>query len=255
MTNFFVALQFLTIFRPRPDFAEDGTTVARSQAWFPTIGLLLGVALLAIDRAASRALPDASVDVLLVVALAVLTGALHLDGLADAADGLLGGRTPGRRLEIMRDVHAGTYASVAVVSVLAWKWAGLVALPSNVRVETLVLTPCLARFAMLVTIAAFPYARADGMGTSFRERAWPFALLAGGATALAASVVLLGAGGLYVVAFAGVCALVLGAYARRLTGGVTGDVYGATVEISEAAIFLFIAAMANRGWLDALAFG
>ena len=247
----FPALAFLTR-APVPgrrDIAIED--VARAQLWFPAVGLLIGAALVALDRLAGRALPDPSVDVLLLVALVALTGALHLDGLADAADGLLGGHTPARRLEIMRDVHAGTYAIVAVVSVLGLKWAGLAALPADVRVEALLIVPCLARFAMLVAIAAFPYARTEGVGAGFRQRAWPAATLVGAATAAAASVALLGPGGLYAAAAAIAVALLCGVIATRLVGGMTGDLYGATVEIAEAALFLFIAAFANEGWIDA----
>jgi adenosylcobinamide-GDP ribazoletransferase len=211
---------------------------------------LLGLVLLATDRLAMRALPNSSVDVLLIVALVAMTGALHLDGLADATDGLWGGATPERRLEIMRDPHRGSFAVVAVASLLALKWAGLSGLPPDVRVEAIVLYPCLARLAMLGCIAAFPYARTDGLGAGMRERSVP-ALMAGGATALVAAVALFGAGGVAVVAFALVAGLAVGWYATRLLGGVTGDVYGATVEVTEAATLLFIAAVANRNWIEA----
>lgn len=246
MTSFFDALEFLTRVRLRGS-APNLDAVARSQMWFPTIGLLIGVALLGIDRAATRALPDVSIDVILVVALALITGALHLDGLADAADGLFGAHDRERRLEIMRDVHAGTYAIVAVVCVLALKWAGLVALPGDVRFEAIVLAPCLARFAMVVSIAAFPYARASGMGASFRTNAWPVAVLFGGTVALAASVALLGVDGLFLVAIAVACAAAIGAYALRAVGGMTGDLYGAVVEVTEAAVLLGIAALSATG--------
>lgn len=246
----FAALEFLTIARFRRGSAADLTDVAAAQAWFPAVGLLIGLALLAVDRIAMRALPPASVDVLLVVSLAVITGALHLDGLADAADGLLGGQTPERRLAIMRDTHNGSFAVVAIVSVMALKWAGLTALPDEVRVEAIVLTPCLARFAMLVAIAAFPYARPDGMGAGFRTHA-PRAAMFGGGAAVLAAVALLGAGGAYGIACAAACALAIGWYATRLAGGVTGDVYGAAVEITEACVLLFLAVMAGRGWIDA----
>jgi len=73
------------------------------------------------------------------------------------------------------------------------------------------------------------------------------------AVTVVAAVVLFGAGGAYVVAFAGIIALAFGVFATRLAGGMTGDLYGATVEITEAVMLLFIAAMANRGWLDAWA--
>jgi adenosylcobinamide-GDP ribazoletransferase len=228
------------------------TDVARSQAWFPAVGLIIGFVLVGVDRAAMRAVPPPSVDVLVVVALVIVTGALHLDGLADTADGLFGGSTPARRLEIMRDVHSGTYAVAAIVSVLALKWAGLAALPGDVRLEALVLAPCLARAALLAATAVFPYARPTGMGAAFREQA-PTALLLGAATASAASVALLGASALYAIAFATACALSIGALATRMAGGMTGDVYGATIEVTEALLLLFIAAFANRGWIDAWA--
>ena len=250
MTSFFAALEFLTVVRLRRAASATMHDVARAQPWFPVVGLLLGAALLAIDRAATRALPERSVDVLLVVALAALTGALHLDGLGDAADGLLGGSTPERRRAIMRDVHRGSFAIVAVVSVLALKWAGLAALPGSVRFEAILLVPCLARLALLVSVAAFPYARAEGLGAAFRAR-HPGALLIGGAVAAIASVALLGAGGAIVLAVAAAFALAFGAWVTRLTGGMTGDTWGATVEIGEALILLCVAALANRSWLDA----
>src|SRR5689334_16937225 len=163
---FFAALEFLTRIRVRPGPAASLDTVTGSQAWFPAIGLLIGGILVAIDRLASKSLPPASIDVLLVVALAAVTGALHLDGLADAADGLWGGHDVEGRLEIMRDVHAGTFGIVAIASVLALKWAGVAALPRGVRIETLLVAPCAARLAMLSAIAAFPYARHEGLGAS-----------------------------------------------------------------------------------------
>ncbi len=192
---------------------------------------------------------------LLVVALAALTGGLHLDGLADAADGMLGGRDRSERLAIMRDVHAGSFAVIAIVSVMALKWAGLAAMPRDVRFEAILLVPCLARFAMVAGAAAFPYAREEGVGVAFHDAARPIAIIAAGATALAASMVLLGAGGLIAVAFALCCALAVGAYARRSIGGMTGDVYGATAEITEAGLLLLVAAFADRGWLHPLLMG
>lgn len=246
------ALEFLTRLRVRRTPTGDMRGVAAAQGWFPAVGLILGGLLLGIDRLASRALPEASVDVLLVVALAALTGGLHLDGLGDAADGMLGGRDREQRLAIMRDAHAGTYAVIAITSMLALKWAGLAAMPRDVRFEALLLVPCLARMAMVAGAAAFPYARERGVGVAFHEAAMPAPVIIAGATAVAASVVLLGAAGLIAVAFAAGCALGVGLYARRSIGGMTGDVYGATAEIAEAGSFLLIAALATRGWVAPL---
>jgi len=232
----------------------DARDIARSTAWFPAVGLLIGGLVLGIDRLAIRALPPQSVDVLLVVSLAAITGALHLDGVADSADGLFGGYTRERRLEILRDVHTGTFGTVALISVLALKWAGFAALPREIRVEAILLAPCLARFAILPQMAVFPYARTEGVASGYRELALP-AMLTGGATALIASVILLGLGGLYAVVFATLCSLAIGAVATKMLGGVTGDIFGATVEISEALLLLFLAALANRDWIEAVLLG
>jgi adenosylcobinamide-GDP ribazoletransferase len=205
---------------------------------------------LAVDRLAMNALPAGSVDVLLVVTLVAITGALHLDGVADSSDGLFGGYTQERRLAIMRDVHTGTFGAVALICVLALKWAGFNALPSEIRVEAIILAPCLARFAILPTIAAFPYARESGVGAGYPEHAGP-ALVLGTINALVASIALLGIGGVYALAFAAACGLAVGALAARMLGGVTGDVFGAIVELSEALLLLFVAALANRRWIEA----
>ncbi len=249
--GFVTALEFLTRLRVRRTPLGDMRAVADAQAWFPLVGLAIGALLVGVDWLARRALPDTSAAVLVVVALVAITGALHLDGLADAADGLLGGRDRDDRLRIMHDVHAGTYAIVAIVCVLAMKWAGVAALPRGTRYEALLLAPCLARFAMLLTSAAVPYARAEGAGAEFHSRAWPVATIAGTATALTAAIALLGVGGVAAVAFAAACALAAGAIARRFAGGMTGDLFGATIEVSEALLLLAIAAMAQRGWLHA----
>lgn len=250
MNSFLAALEFLTRLRVRRTPRGDMNAVAAAQAWFPIVGLIIGLSLAGLDWIARRALPEASVDVLLVVALAAVTGGLHLDGLADAADGLIGGRDRDERLAIMHDVHAGSYAIIAIVSVLALKWAGLAAMPDGVRVETLILTPCLARFTMVLSAAAFPYARPEGVGLGFHEKAWPAATITAAAITTAAAVLLLGAGGLLAVLFAAACAWTIGSFARRTVGGMTGDLYGATIEIGEALLLLFIAALAQRDWIS-----
>jgi adenosylcobinamide-GDP ribazoletransferase len=250
VTSFFAALEFLTRLRLRRVPAGDAGTIASGMPWFPAVGLVIGLVLLAVDRVTMRALPPMTVDSLIVVAWIAVTGALHLDGLADSADGLWGGRDRVQRLTIMHDVRTGTYGVVAIIAVLVLKWSGLAALPGDVRVEAIVLVPCLARFGMLVAIAAFPYARTTGAGATLHARAWPAPVLIALATASAASIPLLGVGSLAVVPFAAGAALAIGIYSRALVGGMTGDLYGATVEVSEALLLLYIAALANRHWLD-----
>jgi adenosylcobinamide-GDP ribazoletransferase len=250
-----VALEFLTRFRVRRRPGGDLAALARAQGWFPAVGLLLGAVLLGIDRLVSRGLPQPSVDVVLVVALVAMTGALHLDGLADTADGIWGGGDLGRRLEIMRDASVGVFGVVAVVSVLALKWAGLAAVPGSVRYEALLVAPCLARFALTVQAPVVPAARDEGLGAAFRAAAAPARAALGAATAAAAAALLFGAGAVAVLALASACGLLVGLYSTARIGGMTGDVYGATVEVTEAVVFLAIAALARREWISAWILG
>lgn len=249
------ALRFLTRL-PIPALrASSPQDLAAAQAWFPAAGLVIGALIVGVDRLVMRALPPQSVDVLVIVALVAITGALHLDGLADAADGLFGGRDAPSRLEIMRDARTGAFGVCAVVSVLALKWAGLQALTGEVRVEALLLAPCAARAGMLAGIASFRPARADGLGATARAEATPFRLTLGVGTALVAGVALIGVAGAGAVLVALAAAIAVGAVAMRLAGGVTGDVHGASIEIAEACVLLFLGAMAQRGWADALLLG
>jgi len=246
------AVGFLTRL-PVPRHAHDLERAAAAQGWFPVVGLALGGLLLAADRILAHSLPEASVAVLLVVLLIILTGAIHLDGVSDAADGLLAGRSRVERLAIMRDVHTGSFGVTAIVSVLATKWAGLVALPRDVRFEALLLAPCLARWGMTLAVASLPAARPDGLAATFHRASRPLVTVTAGAVALAASVVLLGAGGALAFVAATLVAAGGAVVARRAVGGMTGDICGAIVEIGEGAALLFIAALARHGWLEAYA--
>lgn len=244
-----VALHFLTRIRISGSRVTTMDDVARSQAWFAAVGLLIGAIACGADWLASRAMPPSASAAIAVTIVAAVTGALHLDGLGDSADGLLGGATRERRLAIMRDPHAGSFAIVAIASVLLLKYAALVSLDDGDRWAALLVAPAAARCGMVAVAVAFPYARDAGLGVAFRAEAWPVGLAACSATALAVAAYAFGIAGVAVVAVAIVIALAVGAYARRLLGGVTGDVYGAAIEIAEASALLCVVAFAGRGWL------
>ena len=248
------ALQFLTTVRLWRTPCSL-TQVAESQGFFAPVGLLLALLLVGFDRALSKALPIEAVAVVLIVALVLITGGLHLEGLADACDGLFGGHTRDERLAIMRDPRVGVYGVLGLVAVLGLKWAGLQSLPSTVRVEALLLVPTLSRWSMVVAIAAFPYARTEGLGRDFHAKAWPWGVALSGATVLAVAGALLGFGGLVVVGAATGVALALGAYGVGKLGGLTGDTYGGVLETVEALTLLAVGAAAQRGWLGALLLG
>ena len=196
-------------------------------------------------------------SVLLVVILVALTRALHLDGFMDSCDALLGGFDRERRLAILRDPNVGAFAVIGVVCLLLIKVLtiaelppailvppGIAVLPTegwSVRIPMLLLFPCLSRWAMLLTMELYPYVRSDGLGTAFfgdGERRVRWQLILGFAFTLIVSVALAGMVGLVLLAAACAVSWGIGAWATRLLGGVTGDIYGAVNELTEVVVLL-----------------
>lgn len=243
------ALEFLTVLRLRRYRELPVATLARAQAFYPAVGLLIGGLLALVDWGAGAVLPGAARAAVVVAAWAVITGGLHLDGLADSADGLLGGHDPARRLEIMRDPRLGSFGVIALALALLLKWSAVSSLASPYRVAALLATPMLARFAIVVIVAAFPYARGQGLGAGFHTAArrfavWPAAVFTG-----IVAVLLLGWGGVALTAVAALCALTVGRWARARIGGVTGDLYGAACELTEVAVLLVVLIAQTWEWL------
>ncbi len=266
MNGLRAALTFLTIL---PAGAGNGAGSARSlaaaPAWFPAVGLLLGAIIAALDllfgvaglRPASDACDAARAGAcgvlsllaaaLLVTALAVLTRALHLDGFMDTCDALPGGLSRARRLQILRDSHVGAFAVVGVACLLLIKVSAVAALPDASRPAVLLLFPCLSRWAMLLAMEIFPYVRERGAGTPFAGGRGRWALIAGSGTAAAAGLALAGWWSLALLALAGAAAWAVATVARRLIGGMTGDIYGAVNEIAEVAVLVAAAAITAGG--------
>jgi adenosylcobinamide-GDP ribazoletransferase len=169
-----------------------------------------------------------------------LTGALHLDGLADCCDGLFLAASRERRLEVMADPHTGAFGVIGLVLILLLKAAALTAL-ARTDGAALPFAAALARWCILPA-ARLPAARPGGMGADFASGLQPWALYAG-ALAPAGLMLLLGVPGLAAL-LAGLGAASLAALlARARIGGVTGDVFGAIVETVETAVLLAVAGM------------
>lgn len=238
LTAPFFALQFLTIVPPlvrRPPRPAD---LGAADAFFPAVGLAIGCLLAGLDAILAGLVAPPVRDVLLVVVLAAVTGALHLDGLADSFDGLFGGRDAESRLAVMRDPRAGAYGVVALVCVLLLKVAALSALRGEARTLALVVAPCLGRWAIVQATWSFPYARREGLGRGFKDGVRGGHVAIAGLSALAAATWLIGPVGL--AAFAAAIAVVWAAgtaMAGRL-GGLTGDTYGALCEVVETGVLV-----------------
>ena len=221
------------------------------------MGVLLGALLAAVEGVASLVFPPALTAALLVAVSAVSTRGLHLDGLMDVCDGLFGGYTPERRLEIMRDSHVGAFAVLGASCLLLLKYGALFSLLSQDVLEpawALVLYPVLGRWAMVLQLGAFPYTRSSGLGSPLHQGGGKVPTGAAALTAGLVAGVAGGIGGVILLAGSSVLAWLLGAGMARMLGGLTGDTYGATNEIVEAATVIAVVGLLPLGIMEPLPF-
>ncbi len=227
------ALAFLTV------FGRSAPPNPKTLRWFPAIGLLLGAALGGVWWAAGEVWSGLLAAALVVLADAALTGALHLDGLADTADGLLPHADRQRRLAIMAAPDVGAFGVTALVVVLLVRTAALASQPA----EPLLLAGvwCASRTVMATAAGVLPYARPGGLVDAFRGAStWPIAL-GGAVVAGVAMLVAVGARGLAALVTVAAVAAAVGALARRRVGGITGDVLGAIGVLGETAALVVVA--------------
>jgi adenosylcobinamide-GDP ribazoletransferase len=215
-----------------------------SLAWFGPVGLLVGAACGLVRWGADAWWAAAVAAVLTVGADLVLTGALHLDGLADSADGLLPHLGRERRLAVRATPDLGTFAiaTVAVVLLLRWSTLATADLEGWHWLATLGGLWCGARAAMAVIVTTVPYARPEGgLATAFAGGRW-WAATPGAVLALAAVAAGDGGRGALALVAGALAALAVVALARRRLGGFTGDVAGAAGIVLETVSLLVVAA-------------
>ena len=172
MASLAAAIQFLLV---SPAFVRRAFTPAemgRSTAFYPLVGALLGGMLAAADALLARILPIEVRSAILLALWIVLTGGLHFDGLLDAVDGLLGGDTPERRMQIMRDERIGAYGVAAAGLILLTMFGALNAIPGD-RWPVLLAAPVLGRCGISLSIVLLPYARKQGLGRDIKDNARP----------------------------------------------------------------------------------
>jgi adenosylcobinamide-GDP ribazoletransferase len=246
--EFVAAIRFLSIIPIpgatqlfRTDANEADARVFSGSVYFPLVGLVLAVILWLVVLIFGSGVSGLVLAALLVVALVILTGGLHLDGLMDCCDGLFGGRNRKHKLEIMRDSRVGSFGVLGGTCILLLKFALLASLDRQQLPLALLTILPIARWNMVLAMYAYPGARASGLGTSFRQTVTRNRVICASILTLIIAVL---AGHIVVGLIVLVCGALLtwaiGAYVTSVLGGLTGDTYGAITEISEVVLLLVL---------------
>lgn len=241
MRSLALALRYLTI-APLPAGAHvEPTMLGRAAPWFPLIGLALGLVVAGAAGVLDALFPPLLDALLTVTVWKLLTGGLHLDGLSDCLDGLVG-RDADDRLRIMHDSRIGAFGVIGLILFLLLEVAAVSELSPTARWRALMAAPALARAMPPLAAFIFPQATPLGQGAMFRAGLRPAGVLGALALAAAIAIVLLGLAGMAVLGLAVLATLALGWFSTRRLGGITGDVMGATIEAAELIVLLTLVA-------------
>lgn len=241
MTRFLLALQFLTIAPVKIRECRD-TLLAGSLVYFPLVGLLIGMTLWGSLAAASLlGMGSLAAVILAVVLLAGLTGAMHLDGLSDTADGFFSGKKGADILTIMRDPHIGSMGTTALICALLLKIAFLGAVPAASRGTALVLACVSARWPAVLAMWMFPYARKEGKASAYIAGINGRILLTAAAVSLACVLAAASWKGAVVLAVTTLFVTALNTRIKQKIDGITGDTLGAGIELAEIFALLLTA--------------
>jgi adenosylcobinamide-GDP ribazoletransferase len=243
ITSFLAALQFLTSIPVSLKRELSSKQLGYAIACFPLVGLLIGGMLAGLNWVFSLFLPASVANILLVISLIIITGAIHLDGLSDTCDGIAGHKTVEERWKVMRDSRTGAFGVVGVVLILLAQYVCLNAVPADRMTAALLFMPVVSRWAMVYGIFAFPYARPTGLGKAFKAATrWPQFVIAGVITLAIAGGFspLFNVTGFLLFGGAFVVTTVFAFYLKYKFAGLTGDTYGAINEASEVAALLCV---------------
>ncbi|MEM8692690.1 MAG: adenosylcobinamide-GDP ribazoletransferase [Pseudomonadota bacterium] len=222
---------------PMPRLPDAAIEFQARAVWsYPLVGLLVGGLAACVGLLSANLGEGISAGLTLAV-LVLITGAMHEDGLADAADGLWGGHDQARRLQIMKDSRIGAYGVLALVVVIGLRWQGL----ALAGTSEILLAACGSRSIMGLVMAAVPPARTDGLSQGVGRPPWLSAMVAL-MVAVVLALTLTGPLGLLALAIGLAAAFCIAAIAKRKIGGQTGDILGAIQILAEVTILLVLVA-------------
>jgi len=240
IASFLLALQFLTVIPLRVKDAGE-QKMAGSMVFFPLIGLLLGLFLAGTNSLLSFLnFPTLALNVITVVVLIFITGGLHLDGLSDTADAFLSGKPREQMLEIMRDSRTGVMGVLSLISIILLKIILLFSISSSLEPKALMLMCSLSRWSAVAMMFFFPYARQEGKAGVFVKgmnlRIFIFSSIA----AVVAVAVVWQIKGLLILLIVTGLSYALGKFSTKKIGGITGDILGAGIELTEIITLLLV---------------
>lgn len=233
MDSFLLALQFLTVIPVKiKDMDEAG--LSRAMAYFPLVGLLLGLVLAGINNILLfLGFGQFICSIILVICLASLTGGLHLDGLSDTVDAFSSNKNKEETLKIMRDSHIGTMGALSLISIILLKIAFLFSITASFKAVALVLMCVLSRWALVFASVSFPYARGEGKAKPFIQGANLNIFILATVVGLVCAILAWGLKGLLVFGIITMSVYLINKFINHKLGGITGDTLGATSEIVE----------------------
>lgn len=236
--SLFIAVQFLTRIPVRLRAAPRDIEIGRSLLFYPLVGLLLGAMLVAVHALLASATEWVRAA-LVLVAWVAMTGALHLDGLADTVDAFAGGRGDrARTLAIMKDPCAGPMGVTAIGLVLLVKFSAIAGIPNTLSWSALLLAPLMGRVVIPVLFASTPYVRMNGLGEALARYQSRTATIVVSLLVLIVACTFTGWAGARSVLAAVLVLFVVRRLSIARIGGFTGDVAGATVELTEATVLV-----------------
>lgn len=242
MKNFLVALGFLTKIPIPQKLSINDKLLSKAMAYFPLVGLLLGLVLVLINSTLTMFLPERLVNLTLILSLILITGAIHLDGLADTLDGLCSkGKNKKEMLEIMRDPRIGVMGTAGVAMLILFKYEMLNVLPAHLKGSALILMCSLSRWGQVAVSYFSKYAReTEGLGRPFIGNIGERNFYLATAFAIFISILAWFPMGILVFVLISIFIYIAMKYIHRRIGGMTGDTIGAVNELAEVSVLLGI---------------
>lgn len=239
MTPLLLALQFFTSIPLKAEKEFKKENFSHSLIYFPIVGALIGCLLCLINLGLENLLLFNLAAIIIVAAWVLITGALHLDGLADTFDALGSGKNKERMLEIMRDSRIGAFGAIALILAIMLKFSAVLSLP-GLKPNALILAPALGRFSLVWPLFIFPYGRKEGKAKIFFENVSLKPAIISTVISLVLSILAFRVSGIIIFAVISALSLIIAAFFNNKFSGLTGDNLGALVEITEILTLILV---------------